>query len=103
MIDVSFVMGSQDSILWGIRMGSCDSMIAEYRTGLMIVIVKASSGPRYVVSYRPTLPAHKVSYAELAELPQADAAVEAGCPGLVGHDHPYHHAYSPKRSRSYGQ
>ena len=25
------------------------------------VIVKASSGPRYVVSYRPTLPAHKVS------------------------------------------
>jgi hypothetical protein len=28
---------------------------------MYIVIVKASSGPRYVVSYRPTLPAHKVS------------------------------------------
>jgi hypothetical protein len=70
---------------------------------LIKVIVKASSGPRYVVSYRPTLPAHKVSYAKLAESPQADAAVEAGCPSLAGHDHLDDHAYSPKRSRSYGQ
>lgn len=29
-------------------------------TNLPTVIVKASSGPRYVVSYRPTLPAHKL-------------------------------------------
>jgi 26S proteasome regulatory subunit T4 len=27
---------------------------------LLLVIVKASSGPRYVVSYRPALPAHKL-------------------------------------------
>ena len=27
---------------------------------LLTVIVKASSGPRYVVSYRPTLPANKL-------------------------------------------
>ena len=29
-------------------------------SSFLSVIVKASSGPRYVVSYRPTLPAHKL-------------------------------------------
>jgi hypothetical protein len=32
------------------------------------VIVKASSGPRYVVSYRPALPAAKVSYLALSSV-----------------------------------
>jgi ATP-dependent 26S proteasome regulatory subunit len=35
-------------------------LLSHYVDPFGVVIVKASSGPRYVVSYRPTLPAHKL-------------------------------------------
>jgi hypothetical protein len=63
------------------------------------VIVKASSGPRYVVSYRPTLTAAKVSHLGYREQAIADDLLaESWCPCISRHDNPDNHAYLAPRS-----
>jgi len=51
------------------------------------VIVKASSGPRYIVSYRPTLPVAKVRQADdtvpLARLTYHPLAAQGWCPSVA--------------------
>jgi 26S proteasome regulatory subunit T4 len=53
-------------------------LLAVEVTADSLVIVKASSGPRYVVSYRPTLPVHKVCLTTPHIKTGADEQLKAG-------------------------
>jgi hypothetical protein len=61
------------------------------------VIVKASSGPRYVVSYRPTLPVHKVRPSCFHCLPgrelNQNLSVEGRRPSLTRYDNSNNNAH----------
>ena len=65
-------------------------------TRVYIVIVKASSGPRYVVSYRPALPVSKVCFFSYICFNGSHAdkqlPAESRCPSVSRHDYVDDHA-----------